>query len=275
MTTEVRMRIERLIATASLLAVAMMAPGQTQLAIKGTATYRERMALPPDAVFEASLEDVSLTDAKARVIASMRNEQPGNPPFHFKISYDPTKIVSTHSYAVRARVTEGSKLLFTTDQRYLVLTNGHGSEIAMMMLKHVSSNTAMSGSAAAAGAQIAQAADEPLRDTYWKLIELEGKPVAAAEQQREAHLVFHAKDSRITGSGGCNRLMGRYMVDGSSIHFKGVASTMMACLHGMDTEQAFVGVLNRVVSWKISGKQLELLGSGDALLGKFEATALK
>lgn len=269
------MRIVRVAATAALLAMATTAFGQATLEITGTATYRERMALPLDAVFEATLEDVSLADAKVRVIAGTRNEHPGNPPFHFKISYDPTKIVSTHSYAVRARVTESGKPLFTTDQRYSVLTNGHGSEIAMMVLKHVSANGGMGGSAAAASAQIAQPADEPLRETYWKLIELEGQPVAAAEQQHEAHLVFHAKDSRITGSGGCNRLMGRYMVDGSSIHFKGVASTMMACLHGMDTEQAFVGVLNKVVSWKISGKQLELLGAGEALLAKFEATALK
>jgi uncharacterized lipoprotein YbaY len=35
---------------------------QRQLAVDGTATYRERMALPPDAVFEATLIDVSRVD---------------------------------------------------------------------------------------------------------------------------------------------------------------------------------------------------------------------
>jgi uncharacterized lipoprotein YbaY len=30
--------------------------------IQGTATYRERMAMPPAAVFEAALEDVSRAD---------------------------------------------------------------------------------------------------------------------------------------------------------------------------------------------------------------------
>ena len=33
--------------------------------IKGTATYRERMALPPGAMFEATIEDVSRADAAA------------------------------------------------------------------------------------------------------------------------------------------------------------------------------------------------------------------
>ena len=32
--------------------------------VKGTARYRERMALPPDAVFEATLEDISKADAR-------------------------------------------------------------------------------------------------------------------------------------------------------------------------------------------------------------------
>jgi len=37
--------------------------------VKGTARYRERMALPPDAVFEATLEDISKADAPAESLA--------------------------------------------------------------------------------------------------------------------------------------------------------------------------------------------------------------
>jgi uncharacterized lipoprotein YbaY len=35
--------------------------------IQGTATYRERMALPPSAAFEATVEDVSRADAPADI----------------------------------------------------------------------------------------------------------------------------------------------------------------------------------------------------------------
>jgi type III secretion system (T3SS) chaperone YscW len=62
------------------------APGQ----VKGTATYRERMALPRDAVFEATLEDVSKAYAPAEVIGQSRVERPGNPPIRFEITYDPS-----------------------------------------------------------------------------------------------------------------------------------------------------------------------------------------
>jgi putative lipoprotein len=72
------------VAVASLLLAAVVAHGQGALAIDGTATYRERMALPPDAVFEATLEDVSRAGAAARVIGKARIESPGNPPFHLQ-----------------------------------------------------------------------------------------------------------------------------------------------------------------------------------------------
>ena len=58
-------------------------------AVSGTATYRERMALPPGAVLEVVLEDVSRADAPAEVIGLARVENPGNPPFRFEIAYRP------------------------------------------------------------------------------------------------------------------------------------------------------------------------------------------
>jgi copper homeostasis protein (lipoprotein) len=51
--------------------------------VQGTALYRERIALPSDAAFEAVLEDVSRADAPARVLGSARLDQAGNPPFRF------------------------------------------------------------------------------------------------------------------------------------------------------------------------------------------------
>ncbi|HEX6628635.1 MAG TPA: META domain-containing protein, partial [Gemmatimonadaceae bacterium] len=51
--------------------------------IRGTATYRERVALPRQAVFEATLEDVSRAGAASELIARVRNEQPGNVPIAF------------------------------------------------------------------------------------------------------------------------------------------------------------------------------------------------
>jgi putative lipoprotein len=50
-------------------AVAQPGPGEIAM-IRGTAAYRERMALPPGAVLEVRLEDVSRADAPAELLAS-------------------------------------------------------------------------------------------------------------------------------------------------------------------------------------------------------------
>jgi putative lipoprotein len=56
--------------------------------LEGTAYYRERIALPPDAIFEAQLQDISRADASALVLGRARLEPAGELPFRFKISCD-------------------------------------------------------------------------------------------------------------------------------------------------------------------------------------------
>lgn len=253
-----------LVMAASLLLPATEMKGQGMLSLDGTATYRERIPLPPDAVFEATLEDVSRVDAPASVLGQARIEQPGNPPFHFSIQYDPAQVLPNHLYAVRARVIEAGRLLFTTDQRYQVLTQGHGSEIGTMMLRHVSG--------AAAGPRTASV---PLRETYWRLVQLGDKQITPADEQQEAHLIFSTEDGRVAGSGGCNRLAGSYTANNDALRFGGVASTRMACTHGMETESNFLGALEHVRTWKISNRQLELFDDGGKVLLRFTAQASK
>ena len=101
--------------------------------LKGTASYRERVALTPDAVFEAMLEDVSRADAQAIVIGSVRIDKPAQVPIRFEIPYDPARIDQSHSYSVRGRIARGSQLLFTSDQAYPVLTRGHGKEMQLLL----------------------------------------------------------------------------------------------------------------------------------------------
>jgi copper homeostasis protein (lipoprotein) len=110
------------------------APAEPMMAtISGSATYRERIALPPGATLEATLLDVSLADAPAETIATTRQEDIGQPPYAFEISYDPRRIVPSRVYAVRARITLEGRLLFTTDTVHPVLTNGNPSTVDVVL----------------------------------------------------------------------------------------------------------------------------------------------
>ena len=101
--------------------------------LPGTATYRERMALPADAVFEAQLQDVSRADAPATVLARARLEPAGSPPFRFEIAYDDAAVQPGRRYVVRATVRHGDRLLFTTDKVYPVL-DGRNAPLDMLLV---------------------------------------------------------------------------------------------------------------------------------------------
>jgi heat shock protein HslJ len=54
-----------------------------------------------------------------------------------------------------------------------------------------------------------------------------------------------------------------------------MASTMMACPSGMDTEKDFLQALDQAHTWKIQGNELELYGEDGSSLVRFEASETK
>jgi putative lipoprotein len=239
--------------------------GQTSGQLKGEATYRERMALPPNAIFEATLEDVSRAGGRAEVIGSARIEQPSNPPIPFDIAYDPSRIEPRHSYTVRARILVDGKLLFTTDQHYPVLTGGHGDQVSLL-LKRVSNPSLLGGSVTPPRVGTAR-----LENTYWRLTQLADAAITAPSKQQAAHLVLYSQTHLVSGSGGCNRVTGSYQVNGDQLIFSHIAGTMMACITGMDTEKAFLQALGRVNKWKITGRRLDLQDANGRIIASLEA----
>jgi putative lipoprotein len=195
--------------------IAEQAMAQT---IQGTATYRERMALPPGAVFEATIEDVSRADAPASVIASARVPTPGNPPIAFTIAYDPAKVLADHRYVVRARILLDNKLLFTTDTATGVITRGSPTSVSLMLRRVGAGQTAPSN----------PAGSRPLEGTHWKAIELAEKPTPT-DAKHEAHLLFQS-GGRVSGSDGCNRITGSYELKRDVVAFGQMAGTQMACI---------------------------------------------
>lgn len=97
--------------------------------VTGTLAYRERIALPDDAVVTVTLQDVSLADAPAKIIAKHRFETAGaQVPFQFDLAYDPKKIEQRHRYSVSARIEVDGKLRFITDTSYPVVTDSEQTD---------------------------------------------------------------------------------------------------------------------------------------------------
>lgn len=112
----------------------------------------------------------------------------------------------------------------------------------------------------------------PLETTDWKLVEVYGKPVAPRSPDRQAHLVFSPEEGQLSGSGGCNRLMGSYRIDGEKIAFGPMGITHMACTEGMEVESLFLKALSETATWHISGRRLTFRAAGRPV-AVFEAAA--
>ena len=125
----------------ALSACASTAPAERTIAVTGSVTYRERIALPPTAQIEVTLADVSLADAPSRTLASPRVAAGGKQvPFAFALTVDRADLDPRHSYAVSARITDADgKLMFITDTRNSV-TFTSGSTVDMGMLTLVKTN---------------------------------------------------------------------------------------------------------------------------------------
>ncbi len=111
----------------------------------------------------------------------------------------------------------------------------------------------------------------PAEGTYWRLATLQGQAVPAPSGPREAHLVLQRSSGRAAGLGGCNRFTASYELQGASLRFKQAAATRMACMDGMDTEQAFMKALDATTAWRIEGDRLLLIGVDQAVLAAFQS----
>jgi putative lipoprotein len=216
----------------------------------------QRIALPPDAVLKVSLEDVSLADAPAKILAEQETPTQGKQvPIPFELAYSPSDVQPSHLYNVRATIKVGDKLLFTSTTSNPVLTNGAPSEIRIIVQQPAAT----------------QSAAIPLESTHWTATELSGKKVPPAEGRQAAYLQFSAEGHRITGSTGCNRLTGTYEKTEKSLKFNPIATTMMACIGpAVDQEENFKSALGQTSRFLII-KDMLVLMNGQAVLAKFKA----
>jgi heat shock protein HslJ len=111
--------------------------------------------------------------------------------------------------------------------------------------------------------------DTPLRNTYWRLVELKGNPVQPHADQREVHLLLEHEELNARGFAGCNRFTGDFLVDGRMVRFGDLATTLLACPY-LDFEKDFLATLAGVTNYRIFGETLVLL-AGDEKVARFRA----
>jgi heat shock protein HslJ len=113
-----------------------------------------------------------------------------------------------------------------------------------------------------------------LTNTYWKLVELNGKSIGEAEdgKRRELFLLLATKDNRVSGNAGCNGFGGTYSTATGNfgISFSQMMRTQMAC-NGPDLENSYLSILEKADSYYIMRDTLQLNRGKMAALARFVA----
>jgi len=203
------------------------------------------MALPPDALIQVQLSDVSLQDVAAPLITETTVKPEGRQvPLPFELRYDPAKIDSKRSYAVRATIRSGGQLLFTTTTAAPVITRGNPSRVDLMLVST---------------GGLAQAAPGGIWGTAWLLEDLGGIGVV---DRVHATLEF-PETGKAVGNGSCNRFFGAVQISGGSITFAPLGSTRMACAEAVMTQEGrYLKALQGAERYAIDGSTLLIYAKG-------------
>ncbi|MDX8448368.1 YbaY family lipoprotein [Mesorhizobium captivum] len=222
--------------------------------IAGEATYRERIALPPNAVLSVELADVSLADAPATIIGQRKIVPAGQVPIKFEISFDPQVIKPGRTYALQARITVDGRLLFITDTRQQVDPLDGKPQILVL--------------------KMAAPATEPdtaaLYGQSWLIEYIDGIGVIA-----EPQATFRVSEAgKAGGKGPCNSYFATAKVDGDKIAIGDIGSTKMACAPDvMAQEKALFDALGKAASYHIDAGKLLIADKDDRVILRFNAAS--
>jgi uncharacterized membrane protein/heat shock protein HslJ len=216
-------------------------------------TYRERIALPPGATIDVRLEDVSVADAPAIVLAGQQVAAEGRQvPIPFELHYSPARIEANRRYGVRAEIrAPGGELLFTTTSHHAVLQGGPAPQPVEIVVE---------------GVRSAAVSDGTITGGAWRLVAIR-RPGAAEEPvgADPAYTVEFGADLRYAGRAHCNSFTGAYDRPApGALQIRSTAATLAACLQPSIAEE-YLRALASVTAYVVSGEELRLPygGSGE------------
>ncbi|MBI2276632.1 MAG: YbaY family lipoprotein [Dechloromonas sp.] len=104
------------------------------LDISGSVSYRQRIALPPDAILVIRVQDTARTGARARPLAEQRIELGGRQvPVAFSTTIDRDLIGKSARVTVSARIESRGKPLFVSDKAYPALRHGEPNPVDIQL----------------------------------------------------------------------------------------------------------------------------------------------
>ncbi|WP_158569299.1 YbaY family lipoprotein [Pseudotabrizicola alkalilacus] len=198
--------------------------------IDAAVSYRERIALPPDAQLDLRLVEVSQQAAGAKRIASQRFSISSVPRI-LSLSYDPEVVNSQSRLILVAAIWSGDVQIFRTTEPYEVLDAMQSGPIEMWLAMVTESD-------------LAAVPPRTITGIAWSVTEVGGE--AWGTDDPATFAIDYTMNFSIFG--GCNRFSGRLLLVESEILFpEDFAGTLMACSDEAEAEERrLLGALRQV-----------------------------
>jgi uncharacterized lipoprotein NlpE involved in copper resistance len=114
-----------------------------------------------------------------------------------------------------------------------------------------------------------------LAPQYWRIVSLEGSPVAVAPGEREPRLVLRGDGGGYLASAGGDDIEGEYEVAGNQIQFQGFTAPIPPTEEARERLATLLTVLMFARSWQIQGQVLELFDAAGRPTAVLEAVYLR
>lgn len=147
-------------------------------AITGTITYRDRSALPRDAVATVELRELVRSDIRPITLAKQTITGISSVPIQYSLEYDPTQIDTRRNYQLNARIESQGRELYSIKRDVPVLGSNPSTDVQLLV-----ESTSFPG-----GTSIPNRQDQLAQITQWFRQYLGREPRAQELYVWEAHL---------------------------------------------------------------------------------------
>lgn len=229
-----------------------------ELTITGEVTYRERVALPPDASLNMLLVDLDARRDEPLAGAAAIISRPGQVPLQFTFRVESQAIDDDGRYGLIAEIISHDHIWFRNS---VPVPLDLASDAPVLIIVSLDAEPVEADEPETGDGDLEVKTE--LFDTVWLIDAIGGEPVL----DRTRPTLSIAADRRAGGSGGCNNWFAEARFDGAALYFGAVAATRMACgPEVMRQEAALFKALEAVSAYELDSGRLALTDNADTVL---------
>lgn len=108
--------------------------------------------------------------------------------------------------------------------------------------------------------------DYSIENRRWFLEEIEGDREIVLLNDKLPYIEFDLESSKIGGNASCNSFFTDYIIEGNSVQFGLIVTTLMACQDDTNQEHRFLQAMSRIETYEIIENKLFLYEGNEAIL---------